>query len=74
MMAVMTELSKQIIMSVKTLPDRQKREVLRFIEYLRTTEDASFSDYVNQRTQQALEARKRGEHFTLLEELQQEYA
>ena len=73
-MAVKSELNTKIMRSMKTLADQQKRELLKFIEYLKMRENASFIAYVNERTQQAMDAKQRGEHFTLLAELQEEYA
>jgi hypothetical protein len=67
-------LHQQILEQVKELPEKEKREVLNFIEYLKIREDRAFIDYVNKRTQEAVEARNRGERFTSLKELQQEYA
>jgi hypothetical protein len=73
-MATPLTLDTRITRHVNRLTDHHKREVLRFIEYLKTREDGSFLAYVNERTQQALVAKQRGEHFTSLAELQQEYA
>lgn len=73
-MANASVLHQQILEQVQELPEKEKREVLNFIEYLKIREDRAFIDYVNQRTQEAVEARKRGERFTSLKELQQEYA
>jgi len=73
-MATPLTLDTRITRHVTSLTDHHKREVLRFIEYLKTAEEASFLAYVNARTQQALVAKQRGEHFTSLAELQQEYA
>ena len=55
------------------LPERNLREVLHFVEFLRIREDREFIDYVNLRTQQTLSARERGEKFYTLRELQKEY-
>ena len=73
-MANTSVLHQQILEQVKELPEKEKREVLNFIEYLKIREDRAFIDYVNKRTQEAVEAKKRGERFTPLKELQQEYA
>jgi hypothetical protein len=67
------KLNGLIIKSIKELPDREKREVLNFIEFLRIKEDRFFIEYVNRRTQEVIEAKKRGEAFSSLEELQKEY-
>ena len=68
------KLNELIIKDIKELSDREKQEVLNFIELLRIKEDRSFIEYVNWRTQKAIEAKKRGEVFSSLEELQEEYA
>jgi len=73
-MANVSVLHQQILEQVKELPEKEKREVLNFIEYLKIREDRAFIDYVNKRTQEVVEAKKHGERFTSLEELQQEYA
>ncbi len=73
-MAIKSELNTKIMRSMKTLADKQKRELLKFIEYLKMRENASFIAYVNERTRHAVEAKQQGEHFTGLTELQEEYA
>ena len=73
-MAKASVLNQQILAHVKKLPEKEKREVLNFIEYLKIREDRTFIDYVNARTKAAIDAKERGEHFSSLEELQQEYA
>jgi hypothetical protein len=72
-MAAASGLNQQISAQVKDLPEKEKREVLKFIEYLKIREDRLFLEYVNARSQAAVDAKKRGEHFSSLEELQQEY-
>ncbi|MGA7878102.1 MAG: hypothetical protein WCA08_20755 [Desulfoferrobacter sp.] len=62
-----------ILESMQDLPERDKREILTFIEFLKIREDRSFIEYVDSRTTEAIEARKRGEAFTSLQELQKEY-
>lgn len=62
-----------ILESMQDLPERDKREILAFIEFLKIKEDRSFIDYVDSRTREAIEARKLGERFTSLQELQKEY-
>jgi hypothetical protein len=47
---------------------------MNFIEFLRIKEDNTFIDYVNRRTEEAIEAKKRGKRFSSLEELQKDYA
>ena len=73
-MARASALNQQISDQVKDLPEKEKREVLNFIEYLKIREDRLFIDYVNTRSKAAVDAKRRGEHFSSLEELQQEYA
>jgi hypothetical protein len=68
------ELERLILRSIQELEDRHKRQILDFIEFLKIREDRSFIEYVNRRTEEAMDARKRGERFTSLQELQQEYA
>jgi len=52
------KLNELIIKDIKELSDREKQEVLNFIEFLRIKEDRSFIEYVNWRTQKAIEAKK----------------
>ena len=73
-MAKASVLNQQILANVKELPEQEKREVLNFIEYLKIREDHTFIDYVNTRSKAAVDAKKRGEHFSSLVVLQQEYA
>ena len=68
------ELEMLILRSIQELEDKHKREILDFIEFLKIREDRSFIEYVNRRTEEAMDARKRGDRFTSLQELQQEYA
>ena len=68
------KLEELIVRGIKELSNREKQEVLIFIEFLRIREDQPFIEYVNWRTQEAIEAKKRGEVFSSLEELQKEYA
>lgn len=63
-----------IIKNLAELTDKEKKEVLNFIEYLRIKEDHFFIEYVNKRTQEAIEAKRRDERFISLEELQKDYA
>lgn len=67
-------MDRLILERVRGLPDKEKKEVLDFIEFIKIREDQSFVDYVNRRAKDAMEARKRGEKFTSLQELQKEYA
>jgi hypothetical protein len=68
-----TALHKLISQEIKRLSDQQLQEVLIFIEFINMREDKDFIDYVNRRTQQALDERQRGVKFHNLEELQQEF-
>lgn len=67
------DLNQLIMENIQVLPKKQKEEVLNFIEYLRIKEDHSFIDYVNKRTKQAVEDRRKGLKFTSLNELQDDY-
>ena len=58
---------------IAALSMAQKHELLAFLDYLRSNENASFIAYVNERTQQAASEREHGEHFYSLAELQAEY-
>ena len=62
-----------IMDNIQVLPDRDKQEVLNFIEYLKIKESQSFIDYVNRRSEQVVEDRRRGAKFSSLNELQSEY-
>lgn len=73
-MVGVTELNDLISKSVQDLAEREKREVLNFIEYLKIKEDHSFIEYVNDRTKEATEAKRHGEKFVSLTELQRDYA
>ncbi len=57
-------------MAISTLQERKLREVLLFIEFLGIREDKEFVEYVNERTQQVLNARSCGKKFYQLKELQ----
>ena len=73
-MAGMTELNDMILKSINELEEKDKREVLNFIEYLKIKEDRFFIEYVNNRTKEAMEAKQRGDRFVSLKELQRDYA
>ncbi len=73
-MARVAKLNELILKNIQELPEREKKEVLNFIEYLRIKEDHSFIEYVNDRTQGAIEDKRRGKGFISLEELQRDYA
>ncbi len=68
------ELSIELRTKLKKLPEEKKSELFKFIDYLYLHEDSSFIEYINERTRQAVQAKKNGKHFTSLEELQREYA
>ncbi len=68
------ELSTELRVKIKKLPEKKKTELLKFVAYLQLDEDSSFIEYINERTRQAVQEKKSGKHFTSLEELQQEYA
>jgi len=70
----LSTLHERVYQEIKQLSDQQLREVLLFIEFLSIREDKEFIEYVNERTQQALDARERGENFYRLEELQKEFS
>ena len=73
-MARTAEINQLILKNIRLLTDKEKREVLNYIEYLRIKEDRSFVDYVILRTKEAVEAKKSGQRFTSLDELKGEYA
>ncbi len=68
------ELSTELHAKIRNLPKKKMTELLKFVEYLQLYEDSSFIEYINKRTQQAVQEKKSGKHFTSLEELQREYA
>lgn len=70
----LSTLHERLYQEIKQLSDQQLREVLLFIEFLNIREDKEFIEYVNERTQQALNARERGGKFQQLEELQREFS
>lgn len=67
-------LQEQVYQKLEKLSDRQLREVLLFVEFLSSRENQKFIRYVNERTQQALNAKKSGKKFHRLEELQREFS
>ena len=67
-------LNQLIMENIQVLPEKKKEEVLNFIEYLKIKEEQSFIDYVNKRTERALDDRRKGVKFTSLNELQDDYA
>jgi hypothetical protein len=68
------QLSTELRIKIKNLPEKKKTELLKFVEYLEIDENSSFIAYINERTRQAVQEKKNGKHFTSLEELQREYA
>lgn len=73
-MAGTSKLNDVILESINELGEKEKKEVFDFIQYLKIKENRSFIEYVNHRTKEASEAKKRGEKFVSLKELQGEYA
>jgi hypothetical protein len=69
-----TEMDGLILDRIRNLPEKDKKEILDFIEFLKIREDRFFIEYVNRRTEAAINAKKRGERFTSLQELQKQYA
>ena len=67
------QLNEIILRNVQDLSEKEKREVLNFIEYMRIKEESSFIEYVNERTRAAIEAKERAEKFISMEELQREH-
>jgi len=67
-------LHEKVSMEINQLSDKQLKEVLLFIEFLNTREDEDFINYVNSRTQQVMNDRKKGKKFFNLEELQKEFS
>lgn len=47
-------LNELIFNEVRGLPEKKKKDVLDFIEYLKLKEDREFVDYVNKRTEEAI--------------------
>ncbi|MBW1791004.1 MAG: DUF2281 domain-containing protein [Deltaproteobacteria bacterium] len=73
-MSELANLNEVILQNIEELPDKKKREVLNFIEYLKIREDQAFIEYVNERTKQAVAAKRHGKQFKSLETLQSDYA
>ena len=70
---IVTNLQQRICQKIEQLSDWQLKEVLMYIEFLNIHEDNDFIDYVNKRTEQALNIRKRGSKFRSLKDLQKEF-
>ena len=67
-------LNELIINEVRGLPEKKKKDVLNFIEYLKLKEDREFVDYVNKRTEEAIAEKKQDKKTFSVTELQEEYA
>lgn len=72
-MAIPKRVRERVVENLQDLSSKQVKEVLNFMEFLRIKENQEFIEYVNQRTKSAIEAKKKGQHFSTLEELQREY-
>jgi hypothetical protein len=70
----LSALHERLYEEIQHLSDEQVQEVLLFVEFLSIREDKEFIEYVNERTQQALDARGNGRKFYCLEELQREFS
>ena len=66
-------LKGKIVQKLEDMPPNNLREVLLFVEFLSARESPEFIDYVNNRSEEALKARAKGEKFFTLEELQKEF-
>jgi len=72
-MMAATDVKKRIAFELNGLPQKSVLEVFDFIEFLKLREDQWFINFVNQRTKSALEAKKKGQRFSSLKEVQKEY-
>lgn len=66
-------LKKKLIADIETLPEKEVKEAIDFIGYLKLKEDDWFIDFVNKRGKLAKAEKKAGRKFAKLEELQKEY-
>jgi len=73
-MAQTHELEKLIVYGILELSTREKEEVLNYIEFLKVKEKRDVIEYINLRTREAMDKKKRGKVFSSLQELQKEYA
>jgi len=73
-MAQTHELEKLIVYGILELSTREKEEVLNYIEFLKVKEKRDVIEYINMRTREAMDKKKRGKVFSSLQELQKEYA
>ena len=51
-MAGVAKLNELILKNIQELSEKEKKEILSFIEYLKIKEDQSFIEYVNKRTKE----------------------
>ncbi len=63
---------EDIVRDMKSLP-KKKMEHITSIIYSEIKKEKALIEYVNERTEEAERDRKKGKHFTSLEELQKEY-
>ena len=68
-----TNLKEYLMENIEDLPEKQVKEVIDFISYLKIKEDKWFIDFVNKRGMSAESERKAGKTFRKLEDLQKEY-
>lgn len=68
------KLYERLYQEIESLSEQKLQEILLFIEFLKMREDKEFIEYVNGRTQQALNERKDGKKFYRLEDLQREFS
>lgn len=68
-----TNLKEQLIENIEDLPEKQVKEVIDFVSYLKIKEDKWFIDFANKRGMLAKAERKAGKPFHKLENLQKEY-
>jgi hypothetical protein len=66
-------LKEEIVERLEKLPQARLNEVLLFVEFLSARESPEFISYVNERTEQAINASAGGEKFYALKELQREF-
>jgi hypothetical protein len=68
-----TNLKEQLIENIEDLPEKQVKEVIDFVSYLKIREDKWFIDFVNRRSMLAKSEKKAGKTFHKLENLRKEY-
>lgn len=71
-MAYSRSTKKILLESLDNLSEREFREALTFIEFLKLRREQQFIEYVNKRAEEALLDRKAGKKFSTLGELQKE--